>query len=63
MPLFYQQNINEDAKIGVWHIAETESFFSQKFIPIVSIKNEQKRIQHLAGRFLLKFIEQLKSLC
>ena len=57
MPLVYQQNINEDSKLGVWHIAETERFFSENFIPVVSIKNEQKRIQHLAGRFLLKFIE------
>ena len=57
MPLVYQQNINDTAKIGVWHITESESFFSEHYSARFEIKNHQKRIQHLAGRFLLKHLD------
>jgi len=53
MPLVYQQNINEHTKIGVWHILETEDFFLDKVTEQYKIKHPQKRIQHLAGRYLL----------
>lgn len=53
MPLVYQQNINEHTKIGVWHILETEEFFLEKVIEQYKINHPQKRIQHLAGRYLL----------
>ena len=53
MPLVYQQNINEHTKIGVWHILETEDFFLEKVTEQYKIKHPQKRIQHLAGRYLL----------
>ena len=53
MPLVYQQNINAVTKMGVWHIAETEDFF--KAVPLQKeITHPHKRLQHLAGRFLLK---------
>ncbi|WP_462252736.1 4'-phosphopantetheinyl transferase family protein [Ferruginibacter sp.] len=53
MPLVYQQNINAVTKMGVWHIAETEDFF--KTVPLQKeITHPHKRLQHLAGRFLLK---------
>jgi phosphopantetheinyl transferase len=52
MPLVYQQNINEATKIGLWHITESEFFFEN--VPQQKqIKHPQKRLQHLAGRFLL----------
>ena len=52
MPLIFQQQINECTKIGVWHITETEDFFS---VPLQrDITNHHKRLQHLAGRFLLR---------
>jgi len=57
MPLVYQQNINDNAKIGVWHITETESFFLEHYSPHIKINHYQKRIQHLAGRFLLKQLD------
>ena len=57
MPLVYQQNINDNAKIGVWHITETESFFSEHYSSRIEINHHQKRIQHLAGRFLLKKLD------
>ncbi len=53
MPLVYQQNINEHTKIGVWHILETEDFFLEKAKEQYKITHPQKRIQHLAGRYLL----------
>ncbi|GAB2816931.1 4'-phosphopantetheinyl transferase family protein [Ferruginibacter profundus] len=53
MPLVYQQNINAVTKIGVWHIAEAEAFFAG--MPLQkTITHPHKRLQHLAGRFLLK---------
>ena len=53
MPLLYKQQINAATKIGVWHITEEENFFLQ-FVPLQrSITHPHKRLQHLAGRFLL----------
>ena len=54
MPLVYQQNINESTKLGVWHIAEPESFFLQQVPLQREITHPNKRLQHLAGRYLLK---------
>ncbi len=52
MPVVYQQNINGSTKIGVWHITEPEEFFN---VPLQrTITHWHKRLQHLAGRTLLK---------
>ena len=56
MPLVYQQNINEAAKIGVWHITEPESFFLETVSAQKEINHPHKRLQHLAGRYLLKIL-------
>jgi phosphopantetheinyl transferase len=54
MPLFYQHTINDTTKLGVWHIAEPERFFLEK-VPISNaITHFHKRLQHLAGRYLLQ---------
>lgn len=53
MPLVYQQNINAVTKMGVWHITETEDFFLQQVPLQKEITHPHKRLQHLAGRFLL----------
>lgn len=56
MPLFYQKYINDTTKLAVWHITENEEFFLKK----VNIKNivmhPHKRLQHLAGRYLLHIL-------
>lgn len=53
MPMVYQQNINPYTKLGVWYIREEEIFFNN--VPLQrSITHQHKRLQHLAGRFLLK---------
>ncbi len=54
MPLVYQQNINATTKIAVWHITETEEFFLASVPVQREIRHWHKRLQHLAGRLLLK---------
>ncbi len=53
MPLVYQQNINEATRIAVWHITEHEDFFCKKVMLSNAITHPHKRLQHLAGRYLL----------
>lgn len=54
MPLVYQQNINDATKIAVWKITESEIFFLQQVPLQREIRHVYKRLQHLAGRLLLK---------
>lgn len=54
MPLVYQQNINAVTKIAVWHITEDEDFFLKEVPLQREISHRHKRLQHLAGRLLLK---------
>lgn len=53
MPLFYQHNINQTTKLGIWHIEEPESFFLEKVLLKRDVTHPFKRLQHLAGRYLL----------
>ncbi|MFI5155201.1 MAG: 4'-phosphopantetheinyl transferase family protein [Chitinophagales bacterium] len=56
MPLFYQQDINESTKIGIWKIDEPEFFFLEK-VPLKNdVSHPHKRLQHLAGRWLLPYL-------
>ena len=54
MPLIYQRQINSATKIGVWHITEEENFFLIHVPLQRSITHPHKRLQHLAGRYLLR---------
>src|ERR1035437_5708729 len=56
MSLFYQHNINRDTKLGIWQIEEPESFFLEKVPLIPDVTHFHKRLQHLAGRYLLAFL-------
>lgn len=56
MPLFYQHNINESAKIGIWKIEEEEDFFLERISSGRPIAHSDKRVQHLAGRYLLSVL-------
>ena len=56
MPLFFQQHINGVARLAVWRIAEEESFFRESVSVDTSIAHPHKRLQHLAGRHLLRFL-------
>jgi 4'-phosphopantetheinyl transferase EntD len=56
MPLFYQHNINDDTKLGIWHIEEPETFFLEKVPLKRDVSHPFKRRQHLAGRYLLSHL-------
>ncbi len=56
MPLFYQHTINQNTKLGIWKIEENEKFFLQKVPLQQSITHLHKRLQHLAGRYLLQYL-------
>ena len=53
MGLFYQHNINGTTRLGIWHIIEDESFFAAHVPVKRDVSHPAKRLQHLAGRFLL----------
>ena len=56
MPLFYQHTINTTTKLGIWKIKEDEKFFLQKVPLQQNITHPHKRLQHLAGRYLLQYL-------
>lgn len=56
MALFYQHNINHATRLGVWHITEQEDFFLQEVSLQRTITHPHKRLQHLAGRYLLRWL-------
>lgn len=56
MPLFYQHNINEQTKLAVWHITESENFFLAHVPLQRDITHPHKRLQHLAGRYILRLL-------
>ena len=56
MPVFYQHQINEYTRLGIWKIEETEEFFRRNVPLQRQVTHPRKRLQHLAGRFLLQFL-------
>jgi phosphopantetheinyl transferase len=56
MPIFYQQDIDEDTKLGIWKIEEQEDFFLQTVVPQRNVSHPHKKLQHLAGRYLLRHL-------
>lgn len=54
MPLIYEQQIDSATKIGVWHITEEENFFLAHVPLQRNITHPHKKLQHLAGRYLLR---------
>ena len=56
MPLFYQHNINDTTKLAIWKIEEPEDFFLSKVPLQRDITHPHKRLQHLAGRYLLQYL-------
>jgi phosphopantetheinyl transferase len=56
VPLFYQHTINHNTAMGIWKIEETEAFFLS-VVPLErDIVHPHKRLQHLAGRYLLRHL-------
>ncbi len=56
MPVFFQHQINEHTRLGVWKIEETEDFFKGNVPQHREVTHPHKRLQHLAGRFLLQYL-------
>ena len=56
MPVFFQQQINEDARLGIWKIEESEDYFKGNVPQHRAVTHPMKRLQHLAGRFLLRYL-------
>jgi len=56
VPVFFQQQINEHTRLGIWKIEETEEFFKANVPQHRDVTHPHKRLQHLAGRFLLQYL-------
>ncbi len=57
MALFYSHNINAESKLAIWHITENETFFKKSISIQKEITHPHKRLQHYAGRYLLKMLD------
>jgi phosphopantetheinyl transferase len=59
MPLYKEWDSDAYSLAAIWKIEEPESFFIDGTgIDIPDIRNNKRRIERLAGRFLLKYLEQ-----
>ncbi|HTF27871.1 MAG TPA: 4'-phosphopantetheinyl transferase superfamily protein [Flavitalea sp.] len=56
MGIFYQHNINAGTKLGIWRIEEPEEFYLRTVPLKRDVSHPAKRLQHLAGRFLLPYL-------
>lgn len=56
MPIFFQHDIDPCTRLAVWKIEEEEAFFLSEVPLQRSITHPHKRLQHLAGRYLLKYL-------
>ena len=56
MPIFFQLQINDSTRLGIWKIEETEEFFKSNVPQHRDVTHPHKRLQHLAGRFLLQYL-------
>ena len=56
MPIFFQQDIDADTRLGIWKIEEDEAFFLSEVMPQRNVSHPHKKLQHLAGRYLLKHL-------
>ncbi len=51
--MFYQHNINGDTRLAIWKIEEHDEYFLSHVPLNREVTHPYKRLQHLAGRFLL----------
>jgi len=56
VPIFFQHQVNETTRLGIWKIEEAEEFFLTNVPLQKEVTHPHKRLQHLAGRFLLQFL-------
>ncbi len=58
MPLYREWASDPYSLAAIWEIGEPESFFLEKTGLETGIRNEKRRLEHLAGRFLLRYLKQ-----
>lgn len=56
MPIYFQHQINDTTRLGIWKIEEAEEFFKGNVPLHRDVTHPHKRLQHLAGRFLLQYL-------
>ncbi|MDB5253338.1 MAG: hypothetical protein JWP27_2507 [Flaviaesturariibacter sp.] len=56
MPIFFETEPATGTKLAVWKIEEDEGFFSSRVPLQRTITHPHKRLQHLAGRWLLQHL-------
>lgn len=56
MPIFFQHRVDDNTRLGIWKIEEPEEFFKLNVPLHRDVTHPHKRLQHLAGRFLLQFL-------
>lgn len=57
MPLYREWSSDAYSLAAIWKIEEPESFFTERTGIVSDIKNDKRRIERLAGRFLLKHLQ------
>jgi phosphopantetheinyl transferase len=56
MPLYKERSIGDYSKTAIWKVEEEEAFFMDQTGLTSDKKNGVKRLEHLAGRFLLQYL-------
>ena len=56
MSIFFQHQIDDSTRLGVWKIDENEEFFKGNVPQHRDVTHPHKGLQHLAGRFLLQYL-------
>jgi 4'-phosphopantetheinyl transferase len=56
VPVFFQHPVSDTTRLGIWKIEENEEFFKGTVPAHRDVTHPHKRLQHLAGRFLLQFL-------
>ena len=57
MPLLKQWNPGSHARAAIWKVEEPEAFFREQTGIETKINNDIRRMEHLAGRFLLQHLQ------
>ena len=57
LPILFQHTINNNTRLSVWKIEEPEAFFTDQITLPQLPANPHKRLQHQAGRYLLKLMQ------
>ena len=57
MPLYREWSSDPYSLAAIWEIGEPESFFLERTGITSDLRHEKRRLEHLAGRFLLRHLE------